>query len=795
MRVKLVGALCALALACPAAAATEPLTLDVLLGLESFGRVSIDPSGRVAVFEERRARGDLPRYDLQPEGALKYAKLYRIDLASPSAARPLLPMDPDAGYSIGPFSPDGQRLAIFRLQGLTWRLGVVNLNSGAVHWTEISPELAAWGRTIEWLSDDVLVAIGTIDGALPSRLERTNAPQTRMPGLWAQAARGEAAYVSTGLGFADPAPAQRTLWKIDVGTGAVTALSEGPFLDLEASPDGRYVALVQDGPLLSPPDARTATEFRRARGLRMVDAATGLSTEPQETRDISTGLLSWSPTSEELLVTSLADGRPRLLSVGIKGDARVITPESFTPDISVDVFGSPTSQAEWLAGQTVARGRSGQDQGWYLNGASGPVRIEGIAFDARLVGQGSDALLFEASGQILRVGSDLEIQALGRSASISRPDGPFGQRARTSPMKAADAVVREEDGRLCRVWAAEAQPTQCVIGEPGSAVSWSEQASLGVGEADRALNQLTLHQGGRSTVVWGLNPELDRFDLASPRLVTGPASVRGWLYLPPRTGATPPPVVVIPYQGREFPTPPRKMRPETIDLTQSAQLLVAAGYAVLFPDLPATAEPAVGLAQRILAVVDAAGQDGLVDPDRIGLWGHSFGAWSSVMSATQSSRFRAVVALNGSFNFQSVIADMPDVARLAGENAASVVGSAWWLESGQAAMLQPYWTDPERYRRNSPFEAADRITTPILLIHGELDFGPTQSEQMYAGLHRLGAPAAITLLFGEDHGVHNPGNVRLYYAQLLDWFDRYLRPNGRQDVASTDGAMPRSEPD
>jgi len=794
MRVKLVGALCALALACPAAAA-DPLTLDVLLGLESFGRVSVDPSGRVAVFEERRARGELPRYDLQPEGALRYARLYRIDLAEPSGVRPLLPMDADAGYTIGPFSPDGQRVAIFRLQGLTWRLGIVSLNSGAVHWTEISPELAAWGRTIEWLSNDVLVAIGTSDGALPSRLERTNATQTRMPGLWAQAARGEAAYVSTGLGFPDRAPAQRTLWKIDVATGAVTALSAGPFLDLEASPDGRYVALVQDGPLLSPPDARTATEYRRARGLRMVDAATGLAIEPPETRDISTGLLSWSPTSEELLVTTLADERPRLWSIGIEGDARPVMAESFTPDVSADVFGSPTSQAGWLADRTVVRGRSGQDEGWYLNGASAPVRIEGLGVDARLVGQGSDALLFDVSGQIVRVSSDLQIQTLGRSAAISRPDGPFGQRARTSPMKAVDAVVREGADHLCRVWAAAAKPLQCVVGQPGSAVSWSEGASLGVGDSDRALNQLTLHQGGRSTVVWGLNPELDRLELAPPRLVTSPAGARGWLYLPPTTGDAPPPVVVIPYQGRDYPTPPRKARPEAIDLTQSAQLLVAAGYAVLFPDLPATDEPAVGLAQRLLAVVDAAGVGGLVDTDRIGLWGHSFGAWSSVMSAAQSSRFRAVVALNGSFNFQSVIADMPDVARMAGENDASAVGSAWWLESGQAAMLQPYWSDPERYRRNSPFEAADRITTPILLIHGELDFGPTQSEQMYAGLHRLGAPAALTLLFGEDHGVHNPGNLRLYYAQLLEWFDRYLRPDGRQDVASSDGAMPRSEPD
>lgn len=94
-----------LATAGPALARQEPLTVDVILGLESFGRVAIDPSGAVAVFEERRARGDLPRHDLEAEGANRYARLYRIDLDAPDHPRPLLTMDEDAGYSVGAFSP------------------------------------------------------------------------------------------------------------------------------------------------------------------------------------------------------------------------------------------------------------------------------------------------------------------------------------------------------------------------------------------------------------------------------------------------------------------------------------------------------------------------------------------------------------------------------------------------------------------------------------------------------------------------------------------------------------------
>ena len=105
MRISLISALGALALTCPSSALSEPLTLETLLGLEAFGRIEIDPSGSIAVFEERRARGDLPRYDLQPEGAIRYANLYRFDVESPTEVRPLLPMDEDAGYTMGPFSP------------------------------------------------------------------------------------------------------------------------------------------------------------------------------------------------------------------------------------------------------------------------------------------------------------------------------------------------------------------------------------------------------------------------------------------------------------------------------------------------------------------------------------------------------------------------------------------------------------------------------------------------------------------------------------------------------------------
>lgn len=158
----------ALALACPSFVRADPLTVEVILGLKSYGRVAIDPSGAVAVFEERLSRIDLPRHDVEAEGANRYARLYRLDLDEAASPRPLLPMAENAGYTAGPFSPDGRRMVVFRLQDDAWRLGVVALATGEVIWTEVSPDLGLWGRSVEWSGNDSLIVLGT-----PGRPNRT----------------------------------------------------------------------------------------------------------------------------------------------------------------------------------------------------------------------------------------------------------------------------------------------------------------------------------------------------------------------------------------------------------------------------------------------------------------------------------------------------------------------------------------------------------------------------------------------------------------------------------------------
>nr|WP_314434023.1 prolyl oligopeptidase family serine peptidase [uncultured Brevundimonas sp.] len=768
MRKRLFGALAALVLTCPSPGASEPLTLDILLGLESFGRIAIDPSGAVIVFEERRARNDLPRYDLQPEGALRYARLYRAEIAAPEHVRPLLPMEDDAGYTVGPFSPGGGKVIVFRLRDLEYRLGVVDLASGAIVWTDLAPETGAWGRSVEWISDDALLVLGMPDGDLPPRLADTNRTQRVLPALWARAARGEATFVSVGLGTPEPERPLRGLWRVDAHNGAVTLLTEGAFLDLESSPDGRQAALLVDGRLHALPDSDQATEFRRTRSLRLVDTRSGETRDPSDARDISTSLLTWSPTSDALLVAAIDADTPRLLSIDPAGATRDITPRGVTPSLQLDFHGSPTAEAGWIGPSPVVRG----EDGWFLIAPSGATRLDGLAPNARLIAEGQAGALFASQGRVLRQTADSPSEDLGPLAQTVRPDGPLGQRALAGPMKLDSVAVSENADRLCRV-SADPSPEICIKGPPGAAVSWSRATAVARGAEGREVNRLTATRGPSTETIWSLNPELDAVELAPPQRIDGPNGARGWLYAPARSDG-PPPVIVIPYPDRTYAAPPPTMRPEAGNLTLNGQLLVAAGYAVLYPDLPVGSEPALGLADTLLAVVDAAADADLVDRDRIGLWGHSFGAWTVVIAAAQSPRIKAVVALNGSYDLAGALAGLTSHTRLAGENDAALMGTARWLESGQAAMRTAYWSDPERYRRASAFEQADRITAPILLVHGEMDHATGQAERMYAALRRLQRPAALLYLIGEDHSLHNPGNTRIYYDKVIGWFDRHL---------------------
>jgi dipeptidyl aminopeptidase/acylaminoacyl peptidase len=274
--------------------------------------------------------------------------------------------------------------------------------------------------------------------------------------------------------------------------------------------------------------------------------------------------------------------------------------------------------------------------------------------------------------------------------------------------------------------------------------------------------------------------------IAVPFTGTRGEALTAWLYLPADLpAAAKAPLVVVPYPGSVYPTPPRAYAPGSTFTELNPYLLAAAGYAVLVPSMPrdgSSHEPAGGLADQVLAAVDAAAKAAPVDPQRLALWGHSYGGYAALAIATQTHRFRSVIEAAGKSDLISAYGPFTPPARSAPEDGTSPISTMGWMENGQGNLGASPAQDIERYARNSPALHADRVTAPVLMIHGDMDFVPlAQGEEMFSALYRQRKDAVLVTLWGEGHTATSPANIRRMYAWIFWWLDQTLGPGSPPD--------------
>jgi dipeptidyl aminopeptidase/acylaminoacyl peptidase len=93
------------------------------------------------------------------------------------------------------------------------------------------------------------------------------------------------------------------------------------------------------------------------------------------------------------------------------------------------------------------------------------------------------------------------------------------------------------------------------------------------------------------------------------------------------------------------------------------------------------------------------------------------------------------------------------------------------------------WQYRDRYIENSPIFYLDRVTTPLLIIHGERDGAVPvwQGDAVFVGLRRLGKEVEYRRYAGEGHVIRAQANMRDYWSALIRWFDTHVR--GTADVS------------
>jgi len=154
---------------------------------------------------------------------------------------------------------------------------------------------------------------------------------------------------------------------------------------------------------------------------------------------------------------------------------------------------------------------------------------------------------------------------------------------------------------------------------------------------------------------------------------------------------------------------------------------------------------------------------GVADRDRIGVGGHSYGAFMTANLLAHSDLFRAGIARSGAYN-------------------------RTLTPFGFQAERRTFWEVPEIYGKMSPFFYANKIKEPILLIHGEADDNsgtfPIQSERFYMALKGHGATVRYVTLPFEAHGYTGRESVLHTLAEMLNWMDKYVKNAGAKDNAA-----------
>jgi dipeptidyl aminopeptidase/acylaminoacyl peptidase len=202
-----------------------------------------------------------------------------------------------------------------------------------------------------------------------------------------------------------------------------------------------------------------------------------------------------------------------------------------------------------------------------------------------------------------------------------------------------------------------------------------------------------------------------------------------------------------------------------------SDIWLTAGYALVYPDIPIVGENyndtyIANLVDAMYGAIRAVDGLGVIDIDRIGHGGHSYGAFATANVLANAPFFKAGIAGDGAYN-RSLTPD------------------------GFQAERRSLWEAPHTYIEMSPFFRADQIDTPLLMYHGGDDNNtgtfPVQSRRMISALTILGKTAVLYEYPYESHTPRAIENKLDMWARFIDWFDRYVKGEGEGAVAEQEG--------
>jgi dipeptidyl aminopeptidase/acylaminoacyl peptidase len=571
--------------------------------------------------------------------------------------------------------------------------------------------------------------------------------------------------------------------RVDPDSGVATALGEpGLYYFLSESPDGRHLLVYRLQRPFSfrvpfPYFARRVEVWSADGELERVVAELPVSDEvPRHGVPTGPRMVSWEESMPASLVwTEARDGGDPTAKAEFRDEVcRLTAPFDGSPLPCIQVQHRCLGWYDMAAPGELLITEHDRDRRWLTS------RLSDLAApqDSRVIfDHSADEAYLDPGTPVMTVHPDGTRTMLQDGHQIYlRGDGasPEGDRPFLDGLDLSDLSTK-------RLWHSPADAYEQVLGFAGddreSLLIWhesrTEPPNLAVARlGDGGLTRLTAWPDPHPQLT-GMDKRLLSYDRGDGVTLTG------MLHLPPGydQGSDGPLPLLIWAYPLDFgdPATAGQVRGTTERFTRLAAVeptwFVLRGYAVLQnATMPVIGDPetmndsyveqiSAAAAAHVRALVDM----GIADPRRVAVGGHSYGAFMTANLLAHTDLFAAGIARSGAYN-------------------RSLTPFGFQTER------RNYWEATSVYDRVSPFRFADKISAPLLLIHGELDANsgtfPIQSERLFQALQGTGGTARLVILPYENHGYVARESVLHTLAEQFGWLDRWLPGQpGEEDAA------------
>lgn len=807
----------------------RPMTVDDFLRFEDIAETALSPDSEWLAYVVLRSRASHVAQPYIHPYVKDRGDIWLFPVRGGKSRRLTNGTEDSSSYFAPQWSPDGRRLAMLSTKGGDLRLWLWERDSDQVKpLTDRNVGDGLLGLSSPtWISNNQIVCCVLAEGHRPREMTvQRGAPPIAMR-AWTTAWSGRqstASVLESGVPITAAQRPQRELRVIDVDSGSHRVIASGDVIFPSVSPDKRHVAFARFVGDSGLDRDKTPVNQVRCRGYKLLVARIDGEIVVPAVSEINhidpyRYVPVWSPDGSELAIvgktSSHTQGRAIVFRINLT--SRSVHPAT-TEDLDPSgIAWSPSGHLLVRATSSVkerapAESRTNRADWWlivdrvrYRNLTeklkSPPVRLELDISGNQLIGI--------SDGEIWRIDQDVQ-SSVSLTDQFKPSIGSLVWRSQPTDASSNKLIVHALNGGEEQLYRLDlSSGSGSLLPKPAPTATLTSYNPTTNTAAFIARDQfgcgylyLAYREGAKPTLVAETStylreiaqPELRKF---AYRGLDGKTRT-AWVLLP--VGYEPdrqyPLVTFVNPETIHGEKPPTFLTVDTY-LTFfpfCLPLLAARGYAVLFPSGGISSpygkpgNPYFDLPNGVLPAVDKVIEMGIADPERIGLMGHSFGGFAVYGLVTQTNRFKGAVAIAGITDLVSIYGTLEAEFRY--QDSYQYPYLLVTAEAGQLRMGTPPWVNRDRYIRNSPVSYVDRVETPLMMIHGDMDTVPLQqAEEFFTALERQNKRAQLVRYWGEGHDPQSPANIRDMWQRIFDWFDELLK---REPTSINSPATPRT---